>query len=120
MISSVVTPVEIVDAPAIFRMLNLLKADYLVARRLAFNAERMLDEAPYGQHHDDPGRYIDTLDHALYGEPAGMLILAQRSALDTLDKIAVAVNDHLNLGDDPRKVNFRDFWTTKKAQSYPP
>lgn len=114
MISSVVTPVEIVDAPAIFRMLNLLKADYLVARRLAFNAERMLDEAQYGQHHDDPGRYIDTLDYAMYGEPAGMLILAQRSALDTLDKIAVAVNDHLKLGDDARKVNFRDFWTTKK------
>jgi tetratricopeptide (TPR) repeat protein len=120
MISSVVTPVETVEAPAIFRMLNLLKADYLVARRLAFNAERMLDEAPYGQHHDDPGRYVNTLDYALYGEPAGMLILAQRSALDTLDKLAVAVNDYLDLGDDPRKVNFREFWTTKKHDQIRP
>jgi hypothetical protein len=120
MIASVVTPVATADAPGIFRMLNLLKADYLVARRLAFEAERMVGEAPYGQHHDDPGRYVDTLDYAMYGEPAGMLILAQRSALDTLDKIAVAVNEHLQLGDDPKKINFRDFWTARKQDQIRP
>lgn len=113
MIASVVTPMQTAEVPAIFRMLNLLKADYLVARRLAFRAEQMLEQAPYGQHIDDPGRYIDALDYAQYGEPAAMLILAQRSALDTLDKIAVAVNDHLAIGDDPKKINFRDFWTKK-------
>lgn len=113
MITGVVTSVETADVPAIFRMLNLIKAEYLTARRLAYRAEQMLEEAPYEQHADDPGRYVNTLDYALYGEATAMVFLAQRSALDTLDKIAVAVNEHLGLGDSPRKINFREFWTTK-------
>ena len=120
MIASAVASPNAGEPPVIFRMLNLLKGEYLTARRLAFRAEQMLDEAPYGQHADDPGRYIDTLDYAMYGEAAATLLLAQRSALDTLDKIAVAVNDHLALGDNPKKINFREFWTAKKGDQIRP
>ena len=120
MIASVTTPVDQAEGPMIFRMLNLLKADYLAARRMAYRAEQMLEESPYGQHVSDPGRYVDTLDFALYGEAAATLLLAQRSALDTLDKIAVAVNEHLGLGDNPRRINFREFWTTKSGDQIRP
>lgn len=120
MIRGVATTAASAEVPAIFRMLNLIKAEYLTARRLAYQAECMLDEAPYEQHPTDPGRYIDTLDYSLYGEPTAMLFLAQRAALDTLDKVAVAVNEHLQLGDNPKRINFRDFWTTKKHNQIRP
>jgi hypothetical protein len=119
MVRSVVTPMAVTETPPIFRMLNLLKADYLVSRRLAFRAEIMLRDVPFTQHPDDPGRYVDTLDYSLYGEPTAMLILAQRAALDVLDKLAVAVNDHLGIGDTPSKVSFRAFWTTKQGDLRP-
>ena len=119
MVRHVRTPMAVTDVPQIFRMLNLLKADFLVARRLAFRAQIMLHEVPFAQHPDDPGRYVDTLDYAAYGEPTSMLVLAQRSALDVLDKLAVAMNDHLGIEDDPSKIYFRKFWTTKDGDLRP-
>ena len=51
--------------PGIFGALNVLKAEFLVARRLAFQGQRMHAEAPAHQHADDPGLYTDTLDGSL-------------------------------------------------------
>ncbi|WP_280470611.1 LA2681 family HEPN domain-containing protein [Nocardia farcinica] len=97
--------------PVIFAILNVLKADYLVARRLAFEAEQMIEETGgWAQHRDDPGVYTETLDYAVYGEISSKLVLAHRAALDVLDKTAVAVNEHLQMGDSPRAVSFRKFW----------
>lgn len=98
------------DPPVIFTSLNVLKGEYLVARRLAFEGEQRLREAEFGQHESDSGVYADTLDYSLYGEPAAMLVLAQRSTLDLLDKIAVAANDHFGVGLSPKNVAFRGFW----------
>lgn len=97
--------------PAIFAILNVLKADFLVARRLAFDAEQSIDETGgWAQQPSDPGVYTDTLNYAVYGEVSSKLVLAHRAALDVLDKTAVAVNEHLQVGDDPRRVSFRKFW----------
>jgi hypothetical protein len=98
------------DPPLIFTSMNVLKAEYLTARRLAFQGERKLRESAFGQHDSDSGTYADTLDYSLYGEPVAMLVLAQRSTLDLLDKIAVAANDHFHVGFAPRSVAFRGFW----------
>jgi tetratricopeptide (TPR) repeat protein len=111
------TPIDSTDPPAIFVMLNLIKADYLVARRLLHRAETMLDEEPYFQHPDDSGSYMDTLDEAAYGEPMAMLILAQRSALDVLDKLSVATNEHFAIGVKTRDVYFSSFWTEQSAST---
>ena len=108
---SVTTSVDSHRPPTIFGVLNVLKADYLVARRLAFEADSLVDETGCLEQHDaDPGAYTDTLDHAVYGEVSSKLVLAHRAALDVLDKTAVAVNEHLCVGDDPKKVSFRKFW----------
>lgn len=96
--------------PPIFAMMNVIKADYLAARRLAFRGERMLNELVQGQHVDDPGMYTDTLEGDVYGEHAASLILASRATLDVLDKLAVAANDHLNVGQSPARIDFRTFW----------
>lgn len=98
-------------APRIFSILNVLKGDFLVARRLAFEAEKVLDETGGWHLHDsDTGTYTDTLQYEVHGEAVSKLVLAHRAALDVLDKTAVAVNDHLEVGDDPTKVWFRKFW----------
>jgi hypothetical protein len=98
------------QAPGIFGALNVLKAEFLVARRLAFQGQRMHDESPGRQHPDDPGLYTDTLDGSLYGEPPALLLLAQRSALDVLDKIAVAANEYFGSGLTPSRVEFSRYW----------
>jgi hypothetical protein len=46
MIAGVVSSLDADEPPVIFRMLNLIKGEYLAARRLAFRAEQMLDEPP--------------------------------------------------------------------------
>lgn len=102
-------------APRVFSILNVLKGDFLVARRLAFEAEQVLDETGGWHLYDsDTGTYTDTLEYEVHGEAVSKLILAHRAALDVLDKTAVAVNDHLEVGDDPTKVWFRRFWFEDK------
>jgi hypothetical protein len=83
-------------------MFNILKADFAVARRLAFDATVAA--------HPDEGFYVDTLDFAVYGGRASLLTLAQRAALDVLDRIAVLVNDYLDVGVPPHRVQFTSFW----------
>jgi hypothetical protein len=90
------------NPPAIFSMLNTVKADYLLARSLAWEA--MSPRAT-----ESPG-YVDTLDYAVYGDESARLVLATRAALDTLDRVAVAANHHFQIGLDPTEVNFRNLW----------
>lgn len=115
MVSSVSVDPGDPDPPLIFTSMNVLKAEYLTARRLAYQGERWLAEAPHAQHPSDTGGYVDTLDMSLYGEPSAMLILAQRATLDLLDKVAVAANDHFVVGLAPHKVDFRSFWLDERA-----
>lgn len=97
--------------PPIFAMYNVLKADYLVARELLFEATRALEQDIGAAR--DTGLYMDTLDYALYGTTPSRLVLAQRAALDLLDKVAVALNEHLAIGLKAKDVNFHGFWREK-------
>lgn len=110
LIQGVTVPIEEPDPPRIFTSMNVLKAEYLVARRLAFEGETLLNESPFAQHPSDSGTYSDTLDMALYGETPARLVLAQRATLDLLDKIAVAANDHFETGVAPRRTTFATYW----------
>jgi len=102
-------------SPPILGAMNVLKSDFLVSRRLAFDAvTRLTDDLT--QAPDDSGSYVETLDYSLYGVQYSMLLLAQRSALDVLDKTAVVANEHFGVGDTPKRVSFRGFWTTKDGQ----
>lgn len=98
------------DPPLIFASMNVLKAEFLAARRLAYDGQKRLLAAIDRQHPEDSGIYADTLDLAVYGEPAAMLVLAQRATLDLLDKIAVAANEHFTVGLHPKNVAFRGMW----------
>jgi hypothetical protein len=98
------------DPPPIFAAMNVLKAEYLVARRLAFEGEARLQEDQFAQDPEDTGTYADTLDYSIYGQPSAKLILAQRAAVDVLDKVAVAANLHFKTAVDPEHVTFRNYW----------
>lgn len=89
--------------PPVFAMFNVLKSDFILARDLAWRA---LDENVWPA----TGRFADTLDYANYGPGASALILAHRTALDLLDKVAVTANHYFEFGQAPDKVYFGKLW----------
>lgn len=105
------------DPPLIYTSMNILKAEYLVARRLAFDGEKRLRSSLITQDPLDSGTYADTLNYAIYGEPSAQLVLAQRSTLDLLDKIAVAANDHFKTKLKPGRVQFNDYWRIRDSDT---
>ncbi|MDD2178312.1 LA2681 family HEPN domain-containing protein [Acidovorax sp. D2M1] len=90
----------------VFAMFNMLKSDFILARDLLWRAS---DENAWPA----TGRFGDTLDYATYGPDASALILAHRTALDLLDKIAVTANHYFELGQSPDKVYFGKLWRGK-------
>ncbi|WP_145976245.1 LA2681 family HEPN domain-containing protein [Nitrospira moscoviensis] len=97
--------------PPIFAMFNVLKADYLTARFLAYLA---LEEEL-----TDSGKYSDTLDYATYGIRSSVLTLSQRSCMDVLDKTAVAASEYLGLPGDPKSIDFQTRWFVKPKRDEP-
>ncbi|ACQ99051.1 LA2681 family HEPN domain-containing protein [Burkholderia pseudomallei] len=89
--------------PPVFAMFNVLKSDFILARDLAWRAA---DEDAWPA----TGRFGDTLDYATYGPDASAVILAHRTALDLLDKIAVTANHYFEFGQTPDKVYFGKLW----------
>lgn len=89
--------------PPVFAMFNMLKSDFILARDLAWRA---LDRNAWPA----TGRFGDTLDGASYGPDTSALVLAHRTALDLLDKIAVTANHYFELGHPPEKVYFGKLW----------
>ncbi|WP_219842219.1 LA2681 family HEPN domain-containing protein [Xanthomonas arboricola] len=89
--------------PPVFAMFNVLKSDFILARDLAW---RSLDESGWLA----TGRFGDTLDYAAYGPDASALVLAHRTALDLLDKVAVTANHYFEFGQPPDKVYFGKLW----------
>lgn len=96
-------PEKGVSPPPLFAMFNMLKGDFLLARELAWRAR---DESVWPK----TGQFSDTLDYALYGPDTSALILAHRTALDLLDKVAVTANSYFELGLPPKKVSFGRLW----------
>lgn len=95
------------QVPTLFAMFNVLKADFVLARDLAWRAMKE-DSWP------STGRFVDTLDYATYGPHASALVFAQRTALDLLDKVAVIANHYFELGHEPKKVAFSRLWRVDK------
>ena len=89
--------------PPLFAMFNMLKSDFVLARDLAWRAS---DENAWPK----TGQFADTLDYAMYGPDTSALILAHRTALDLLDKVAITANYYFELGVAPNKVGFGRLW----------
>ena len=89
--------------PPLFAMFNMLKSDFVLARDLAWRAS-------HENAWPTTGRFADTLDYAKYGPDTSALILAHRTALDLLDKVAVTANYYFELGLAPNKVSFGRLW----------
>lgn len=96
------------SVPEIFAMINILKSDYILARQLFFNA--------YNRLFNETGSYNDTLNYACYGVNESALALAQRSALDILDKVAVATLSYLEIG-GAKRTSFKEAWFKKRKEN---
>lgn len=92
--------------PPVFAMFNVLKSDFILARDLAW---RVINDSAW----PTTGKFADTLDYATYGPDASALILAHRTALDLLDKVAVTANHYFELGQQPDKIYFGQIWRKK-------
>lgn len=98
--------------PPIFAMFNVLKSDYLTARYFAYLGLT-------GENIADSGQYTDTLDYACYGIKYSMLTLAQRSCIDILDKVAIAVSEYLCLPGNLKKIDFQKRWFLNSKKEEP-
>lgn len=96
--------------PPIFAMFNQIKADFILARDLAW---RSRDEAGW----PTSGNFDDTLDYAVYGPATSALILAHRTAIDLLDKVAAAANHYFELGLEPHQIFFGKIWRLRSKES---
>ncbi len=104
-IQSLVEPVGAPHGvPPLFAMFNLMKADFLLARYLAYEA--LNGEMP------DSGFYSDTLDYAVYGVKPAALALAQRACMDILDKVAVGTAEYYGIA--KKDIYFATFWFERK------
>lgn len=104
-ISSVTSPTGSEGlVPEIFAMVNVLKSDYILARQVLFNA--------CNARFNETGNYNDTLDYACYGVNESALALAQRSALDILDKIAVASLSYFEIS-GAKDASMKNAWFKK-------
>ncbi len=95
--------------PPIFSMFNIMKSDYILARWLAYEA--MNSDIP------DTGYYLDTLDYGNYGAKYSLLTLAQRSAIDILDKIAVSSLEYLKMG-GAKDAHFKNAWFNENDKGF--
>lgn len=95
--------------PAIFAMFNILKSDFILARDLAWRAK---DEDLWPR----TGQFADTLDYANYGPNSSALVLAHRTALDLLDKVAVTANHYFGLGQPFDKIHFGTLWRDRAVK----
>ncbi|WP_299951925.1 LA2681 family HEPN domain-containing protein [uncultured Modestobacter sp.] len=120
-IESVISYRDKEGMPEVFAAANVLKGDYLAARRTVYQGLQMLEEGDQGRrlHPSDTGTYADTLDYAVYGESVSLVTLGARAALDVLDKIAVATNQYLDTGDDAGAVTYRKYWFEKGSKVAP-
>ncbi|MEM6559757.1 MAG: LA2681 family HEPN domain-containing protein [Myxococcota bacterium] len=99
--------------PPLFAMFNVLKADFILARDLVW---RTISEAGW----PTTGRFADTLDYATYGPDASALVVAHRTALDILDKVAVTANHYFDLGQAANRVHFGRMWRESRGKKADP
>ncbi len=95
--------------PPIYAMFNTLKAEFILARDLIWRTSQAADWP-------STGRFADTLDFAKYGPDASAVVLAQRSALDILDKVGVTANYYFELGLDASSLHFDRMWRVKRSK----
>lgn len=90
------------EIPPVFAMFNEAKSQYLLSRRMLFEAGKEVGESTSTDAH----LYMDTLDYAIFSEAAAKMVAAQKLAADILDKIACAVNEWLSLHRNVTNVYF--------------
>lgn len=90
--------------PTVFKLLNLLKSDFILARHLLLEG---IDEKI-----QETGRYDFTIDYSIYGVNSSAIVTAQRIAVDLLDKVGVAIRLYLGIG-GAKNTDFQKFWSKK-------
>ena len=97
--------------PSVIGFFNQLKQEFVSARFLFF--EGTVD--PKAHFSDGSVLLFNTLDYPSYAFAVEKTRLAYRSAYSLFDKIAYFLNEYLNVGYPPDRVNFRNIWYEHKG-----
>ena len=88
-------------------MLNEIKQEYVTARFMLYSYFRESGKSHFSDKHV---RIADVLQYANYSYNVELAKSAFRALYSLLDKIAFALNDHLELGMRGKDVEFKSFW----------
>jgi hypothetical protein len=88
---------------------------FAIARLMLFEAHEMSNDPIF---YDIITQYKYRNDAALYGIRSAKLKLAYESAYNVLDKLALFLNDYLELGIGQKQVNFSNIWSEKIGSSH--
>lgn len=99
-------------------MLNEIKQEYVTARFMLYSYFRESEKSHFSDKHV---RIADVLQYANYSYNVELAKSAFRALYSLLDKIAFALNDHLELGMRGKDVEFKSFWySDRKTRSIRP
>jgi LA2681-like HEPN len=103
------------DPPEFIAWFNQMKQEYVGARWFLYEGTK-----PVKKHFADKEvSLVNTLDYPMFGIQVEKLRTAFRTAFSVLDKIAGFINAYYKLGMDPKRVDIRNIWHTKKGDLRP-
>ncbi|MDD5742307.1 MAG: LA2681 family HEPN domain-containing protein [Candidatus Peribacteraceae bacterium] len=110
--SSIVVPImdntiqKLIDRP-----INEIKEKYVTSRLLFYEGTQLSNALL-----DEMTVFSDSLDYAVYGVESGKIKMALEGAFNVLDKIAILLNNYMNLGISERRVSFTHLWYTNQEK----
>jgi hypothetical protein len=103
------------DPPTFIAWFNQMKQEYVGARWFLYEGT-----GPEKKHFADNEVFlVNTLDYPAFGIQVEKLRTAFRMAYSLLDKVAGFINAYYKLGMDPKRVDIRNIWHTKKGDLRP-
>jgi hypothetical protein len=103
------------DPPEFIAWFNQMKQEYVGARWFLYEGTK-----PTRKHFADKEvSLVNTLDYPMFGIQVEKSRTAFRTAFSLLDKIAGLINAYYKLGMDPKRVDIRNIWHTKKGDLRP-
>jgi hypothetical protein len=103
------------EPPTFIAWFNQIKQEYVAARWFLYEGTQTEDK----HFVDNKTFLVNTLDYPAFGIQVEKLRASFRIAYGLLDKVAGFINAYYQLGMDPKRVDIRNVWHTKKGDVRP-
>ncbi len=93
-----------------FMRLNEIKESYITGRYILWLSQQKNDSL---SNISQQSLFVNNLDYTAHNIYTGLLKSAYKEGFSALDKIANTLNHYLKLGNNEKKINYRNIWFTK-------